>query len=280
MGAAPKPANAGEAVIAALKARRLVDEKVMVVAAHPDDETIGIGAQLCRLKNALILHVTDGAPRDGRDMARYGFSSIEEYAASRRVELANALEAGGVADARTLTFDIPDQEACRHLAELTRRIAELFDSETPCAVFTHAYEGGHPDHDAAAFAVHAACRLLPPKSAPAIIEMALYHRQGGHLVNGEFIAADRPVTPVPLNEDDTGRKRRMIDCFTTQRWLLATFPVDYERLRAAPEYDFRAPPHPGKLHYETLGWNIDGAGWRQCASEALARLGLARATCL
>src|SRR6185437_9724842 len=51
-------------------------------------------------------------------------------------------------------------------------------------VFTHAYEGGHPDHDAVAFAVHAACRLsdIPP----AIVEMPYYHRQDGRLITGEF----------------------------------------------------------------------------------------------
>lgn len=71
----------------------------------------------------------------------------------------------------------------------------------------------------------------------------------------------------------------MIDCFTTQRWLLAEFPLDCERLRVAPAYDFRTPPHPGPLHYETLGWDITGAAWRRHAAAALAELGLANLPC-
>ncbi len=71
------------------------------------------------------------------------------------------------------------------------------------------------------------------------------------------------------------RKQRMIDCFATQRWLLEQFDLSTERFRVAPEYDFREPPHPGELHYETLGWGIAGAEWRRAASEALDRLGLA-----
>jgi hypothetical protein len=44
----------------------------------------------------------------------------------------------------------------------------------PDIVFTHPYEGGHPDHDFTAFAVHAACRLT--KSTKSVIaEFASYN---------------------------------------------------------------------------------------------------------
>ncbi len=66
----------------------------MIVVAHPDDETIGMGAQLCRLRDTLQLQVTDGAPRDGCDAAAHGFANIAEYAFARRVELRAALQAG------------------------------------------------------------------------------------------------------------------------------------------------------------------------------------------
>ena len=82
-----------------------------------------------------------------------------------------------------------------------------------------------------------------------------------------------------LDQEGIGRKRRMIDCFTTQRWLLEKFAIAVERFRLAPDYDFRRPPHPGELHYETLGWGISSADWRHTAAEALARLGLADGWC-
>ena len=51
-------------ILEILAERRTVETRVMIVVAHPDDETIGMGAQLCRFHDALLLEVTDGAPRD------------------------------------------------------------------------------------------------------------------------------------------------------------------------------------------------------------------------
>jgi LmbE family N-acetylglucosaminyl deacetylase len=295
--------NAGAAILARLAAGDPVAERAMIVVAHPDDETIGIGARLCRFTDALLVHVTDGAPRDGEDARNCGFASVADYAAARQAELAAALRTGCAARLRRLALDIPDKQAWQDLAGLARRLAELLRAEQPAVIFTHAYEGGHPDHDSAAFAIHAACSLC--EAPPAIIEMPFYHRNGGRLVTGEFLpdplprsrrspAAAPPPTghatggprlspgprlpsalEIPLSPEDRERKRRMIDCFATQRWLLDRFDLSIERFRLAPDHDFGEPPHHGELHYETLGWGIAGAEWRHEAADALARLGLA-----
>src|SRR3954453_10881984 len=177
--------NAGAEILARLAAGGAVAERVVIAVAHPDDETIGLGAQLGRFDDALLVHITDGAPRDGHDARNYGFASVTDYAAARRRELEAALRAGEAERLRRLGLGIPDKEAWRDLAGLARRFAELLRAEKPTCVFTHAYEGGHPDHDAAAFAVHAACRLVA--SPPVIIEMPFYHCRDGHFVTGEFL---------------------------------------------------------------------------------------------
>ena len=263
-----------EAVLARLKRRERVWSRIMIVAAHPDDETMGLGAQLCRFSDALLIHVTDGAPRDGEDAQRHGFANRADYAAARRSELAAALIAGEAAGVRTATLGIPDKAAFLDLAGLSRQLAEHLQRERPAAVLTHTYEGGHPDHDAAAFAVHAVCRRLGAADRPAIIEMPLYHALDGHMVTNRFLPARNPELTLRLGEADRRRKRRMVDCFCTQRELLSRFELDPERFRPAPAYDFRAPPHSGALLYETFGWGISGAQWRLRAKEALDILGL------
>jgi LmbE family N-acetylglucosaminyl deacetylase len=266
--------NRAEAVLAQLKRRERVRSRIMIVVAHPDDETIGLGAQLCRFSDALLIHLTDGAPRDGEDAQRQGFATRADYATARRSELSAALIEGEATDVRIASFRIPDKEAFVDLTGLARRLSACLRRERPAAILTHSYEGGHPDHDAVAFGVHAACRGLGGGDPPAIIEMPLYHARDGHWVINRFLAAHSPELTLWLGEADRLRKRRMVDCFHTQRDLLARFELDPERLREAPAYDFRVPPHAGALLYESFGWGIRSDEWRLRAKQALDALGL------
>jgi hypothetical protein len=87
------------------------------------------------------------------------------------------------------------------------------------------------------------------------------------------------ITTVVLDERARAFKRRLIACFSTQQRVLADFPVDLERFRAAPAYDFTRPPHEGGLYYEQFDWGVDGARWRALSGEALAALEIEARPC-
>jgi len=250
---------------------------VMIVAAHPDDEVIGAGAQLPRLKELTIVHTTDGAPRDRRDANAAGYGSWETYASARRGELAAALRLAGVPVAAARTLGFADQGASFHLVELTETLAAIVEERRPEVVITHPYEGGHPDHDATALAVHAACALRARRGrrAPALVEMTSYYAGEFGLVTASFLPRPQiEVTTLMLDAQARARKRELVACFATQRRVLAQFPLEVERFRPAPCYDFGQPPHAGRLYYENFDRGVDGARWRRLARAALARLGL------
>jgi LmbE family N-acetylglucosaminyl deacetylase len=253
--------------------------RAVVVGAHPDDEVIGAGALLARLPDAAVVHVTDGSPRNESDARAAGFANWPDYAAARRHEAVAALAVAGLAPGRLTGLGIADQQATHNLASLAQRLAALLRDGAFATVITHAYEGGHPDHDATALAVHAACRLIEAAghTPPRLIEMAGYHALGGTFTAGTFIAHGEAGPPATVALDAKARrlKRRMLDCHATQLAVLVPFTVQVERFRAAPPYDFRIPPHPGALYYDTRNWGMTGEGWRRLAQTALEQLGLA-----
>jgi LmbE family N-acetylglucosaminyl deacetylase len=255
-------------LLRALASRRPYAGRVALVCAHPDDEALGAGGSLAVLPNLVILHVTDGAPRRLPDWERHGFASPGAYASARAAELRAALAAAGC-EAPHVVLGYPDQDAALHLAEIARRLVALFAEHRVESVLTHAYEGGHPDHDAAAWACHAAALLGSVR--PEIIEFPCYHAGLGNPVAGEFLPGPDPVV-VHLTDAEQARKRAMFAAHATQASVLSGFATDRESFRAAPSYDWRRPPHAGPLNYERWGWEMTGGRWRALVAAAEATL--------
>src|SRR5436190_1784004 len=192
----------------------LASRSVVIVAAHPDDETISAGGLLPRLRNPVVVTVTDGAPRNGGDAERAGCLTRDDYARLRRDELLGALDVAGVGGDQIRALNIVDQEAVDHPA---MRV-------------------------------------------------------------GEFLPRTDHGEPVVLPEEARDVKSRMISCFASQLHMLRHFPVDVERYRPAPTYDFTSAPHTGRLFYEHFDWGVTGERWRRLAGEALRTLGAGTAS--
>ena len=126
----------------------------------------------------------------------------------------------GVGPERCLHLEFADQETSQHLPELARRLISLFRGLRPDSVLAPPYEGGHPDHDSVAMAVHAAARVVTRETGrgPKIIEYALYHAWEGRMRTGEFLPFDgAQVANLPLDPTSQMLKCRMLACFATQR---------------------------------------------------------------
>jgi N-acetylglucosamine malate deacetylase 2 len=252
--------------------------RTLAVLAHPDDETLGASSRLRRLRHAIFVYVTDGAPLDEADAYAAGFPSRELYALARRAELQGALFFAGIPCDRVRPLNIVDQAASLHLAWLTEKVLYFLLTEEPEVVLTHPYEGGHPDHDATAFAVHMACRLVAQHDlpTPAIIEFTSYNGAGGSLTSGGFLPAPgHAERAIALDPEDVDFKQGLIACYATQQHILHRASLHEERFRLAPAYDFEAPPHEGTLLYEHCPWRMNGARWRTLARAATDRLELA-----
>jgi N-acetylglucosamine malate deacetylase 2 len=229
----------------------------LVLAAHPDDEAIMCGALMQKMQKAVVVFTTDGAPRDQGFWRQY--ESREAYADVRREEARQALSAVAACPvflADRVDGGIVDQELFRNLPAAITEVEKIVATVEPDSILTPAYEGGHPDHDAACFIgwVMGRRAFVPVWEAP------LYHR-GADGASAPQTFPELTGAEVELRTECGAlqRKIEMLRAYKSQGLVLDGFRPDVETFRPLASYDFRRPPLPWKLNYEHWGWGISGA---------------------
>ncbi len=118
---------------------------VLVVVAHPDDETFGAGATLSSLVLAGVgVHVA--ALTSGEAALDHVGRTVSGLGALRRAEFGRACRALGVSSFRVL--DLPDSGLAAHPKEVTSAVEELLDSNAPNHLLTVWWNDPHDDHQA------------------------------------------------------------------------------------------------------------------------------------
>lgn len=228
----------------------------LAVVAHPDDEVIACGSLLQRMQRAVVVFATDGAPRDEGFWKKYG--SREAYAEVRRQEARRALRKAG-ASAVFLSDCVPrgiaDQELFRTLPAAIAALERVIAQARPECILTLAYEGGHPDHDAACFIASVIGRRV---SLP-VWESPLYHRNAdGASVLQAFPRLTGSEVELRSECGLLENKIAMFRAYESQNLALESFRPDYETYRPVAGYDFTRPPLPWKLNYEYWHWPMTG----------------------
>jgi LmbE family N-acetylglucosaminyl deacetylase len=175
----------------------------VVVAAHPDDEVLGVGGLISLLAASRarlrLVAVTDG------ERSHRGHATPSALARRRTAETTAALRALGAPAVAVVRLRLPDSGLARREDELTAALAPLVaDFDLCLAPWEHDL---HPDHEAAGRAAR--------RAGPA----ALYYYP---VWMWHWAApADRRVPwnralRIPLPPRAVARKRAAITCFASQ----------------------------------------------------------------
>ncbi|KMQ50188.1 putative LmbE-like protein [Chitinispirillum alkaliphilum] len=257
-----------------------IGQNCLIIAAHPDDEIMGMGSVLSRFENLYILYLTDGVPRSIGYAYNAGCHSREQYSRLRQTETQSALNLAMCYPKKCFRLGLVDQESCFQMPLLVKKIARLIDDYKIDVVFTHPYEGGHPDHDTASFALWAAKKLLRSDMFRSF-EFTSYFGVHGALCTNRFLGSQANMyATVELTEGELKSKRRMVECFPSQKAMLNQFDLSTEQFRETPRYRYLLPPHSGTLFYEYLDWGVSGRRWRAKAEEAMHLFGIEERECV
>ena len=224
--------------------------RTLIVVAHPDDEVIGCGLLLQRLKHVTIAFLTDGAPADPYFWGKFG--SRTAYADMRANETRKALE--HLKGVRVVRFGARDQQLMFRLDIAVEWLRKVVREQKPETIITHFYEGGHPDHDCCSFL----CSVVAREEGIAVWEMPLYSRLDGKVVRQYLPRRDRAVS-LSASGTEERRKIAMISAYASQEEFLQTFEVTAEHFVPQPPHDYTRPPHEGKLNYECWEWEVAGS---------------------
>ena len=206
----------GTATCVWLGARRQLPEldladypEIVVVAAHPDDETFGFGATSTMLAGmgvrVQVVSASDGGA------SHPGLSSAARYRLERvrRAELDRAVSALGLP--APISLGLPDGEIRDHedrLADVLTEILAARPAGTWCAATW--FGDGHPDHEAAGRAAAVAVGRTGAKLLEYPVWMWHWASPGDAAVPWER------ASEVPVTREALGRKEIAAQCFRSQ----------------------------------------------------------------
>ncbi len=201
---------------------------ILVVLAHPDDESMGTGGIILRHTRAGIDAHLICATRGEQGWAGGPAGNSDELSRIRTAELEAAATALGLSAYEL--WDYPDGrvETSSHV-EITERIREKISTMAPAVVVGWGPDGayGHPDHIAMGRCTDAAVAAIPESARPALYHIAVdaaladFYRAAIEL-NGEdgsvlpLVVMDRVDLVLELSPEEVQMKLRAIDCHRSQ----------------------------------------------------------------
>ena len=228
-----------------------INDRAIFVFAHPDDDVFISGMMKKHLVSGLGIRavwLTSGGYLGGRRR--------------REQELTLATSELGLSSEDYNLLRFPDLGLTAAMNEAASELSEIFREFKPNTIFVTAFEGGHPDHDAANFIVYEA--RFRAQLDCGVFEFPLYNGAGSFLTWRWRINSFPPGGPEtifqPLEDIEINCKYNAMRIYSSQ-WMYMV-PARLTRSRGVLKSrgepyrtcpagrDHSIPPHRGKLNYE------------------------------
>ncbi len=221
----------------------------LILVPHPDDEVVGCAIAISRARAAgaeiSALYLTTGVP--GRERVwPWRRSRYEDLVARRREEARRAADVLGISPVGF--HDWSSRTLKAHLDQAMAAISQALVERSIDEIWTPAWEGGHQDHDVTNFLAARFAGKLPVR------EFAEYNLAGGRVQSQAFPQSNGTEEVLILTAEEAQLKAALLALYRSERLNLRYVQLRQESLRPLPHYDYRAPPHAGRVFYERFQW--------------------------
>ncbi len=189
-----------------------MNKKILVVAAHPDDEILGCGATIAR-------HCKEGDSVDililgeGAASRKLGNSDSEVQEEISKLRIAGA-KAAALLGANEPTFvGLPDNRLDSiDLLEIVAKVQDICESVGPEVIYTHHWADLNVDHRIVCSAVMTAARPLPGSEVTSIYSFEVLSSSGWQFALGESFDPNYFVDVSETLED----KQNALECYSSE----------------------------------------------------------------
>jgi LmbE family N-acetylglucosaminyl deacetylase len=194
---------------------------ILVFAAHPDDEVLGLSAMMSRHQargeNVTVVYVTDGTKR-GEDSWRRRKHISQQIAEIRYKEGTQGLSILNIPEKNVISLGFPDGGTHRYLKEMANDIYLLINTAMPQKIYVHCIEGGHNDHDLVSLVVKSICNHLKFQDIFEWAEYSPLYPIGTKEM--KFLPSLKHNTSheyvIELTDEERKQKKRMLACHQSQ----------------------------------------------------------------
>ena len=247
-----------------MRGAEMFGARILVLIPHPDDEVVGAALAIRRAvaRGCAVfgLDLTHGCPPREALWPWARMTHAARVATRRREAAAAARELGLV---RLADDGLAARRLRLALPAAYDRLAAAVATHAIDTLWVPAYEGAHPDHDAANALAFALMRARERAGAPlAVWEFAEYNKAGQgprRRRANAFPDVRGGEIAIEIEDDNEGRwKSRMLGLYRSEAFNLrnvSSGPAPFrECFRPLPLHDYARPPHSGRLFYERFHW--------------------------
>ena len=223
-------------------------KNTLLIAPHPDDEIAGafmIIKKILKKKKIIVFFLTNGVI-DQNSLWFWQKGFHKKMVENRKKEMKESMKFLGIK--KFYLQNIYTRSLKDNIVKTYNKILKLKTKYKIDTIFCPAYEGGHQDHDVANFICSRFINICK------VYEFAEYNYYKNKIHSNHFFSASENDYIIYLTDKEKREKKNFLNVYASEKQNLNYISLEKESFRELLKYDYKLPPHEGRLFYRRFSF--------------------------